>query len=194
MAGHRAVTVEEATVKHRAGERQRGNHHGHPPFQQQHVPMINRGTLNSFIDTPTAVPYSQLSLNYLRVKGPMARKRTPTLTDAEARVMSVLWQQQNATVGDVVAAISKTRPTTYSTIQTILRILETKGYVAHEKVARAFVYRAVVDARQARRHDAKHLVSRLFNGSPSLLVLNVLEDEQIDAAELKKLKKLVEEA
>jgi predicted transcriptional regulator len=124
----------------------------------------------------------------------MARKRSPALTDAEARVMAVLWQRQTATVGDVVAALSAKRPVTYSTVQTILRILETKGYVTHEKVARAFVYRPLVDERQARRRALRHLVGRLFNGSPSLLVLNVLEDEQIDATELKKLKKLIKNA
>lgn len=124
----------------------------------------------------------------------MPRKRSPALTDAEARVMSVLWRRDSSTVGDVVAALNATRPSTYSTIQTILRILETKGYVRHEKVARAFLYRAVVDERQARRRALRHLVGRLFNGSPSLLVLNVLEDEQMDAAELKKLKKLIEDA
>jgi predicted transcriptional regulator len=124
----------------------------------------------------------------------MARRRSPALTDAEARIMSVLWQRHTATVGDVVAALKKRRPVSYSTVQTILRILEMKGYVAHEKVARAFIYRPVVDERQARRRALKHLVSRLFNDSPSLLVLNVLEDDQIEAEELQRLKKLIEQA
>ena len=124
----------------------------------------------------------------------MPRKRSPALTDAEARVMSVIWQRQSATVGDVVAALQKARAVTYSTVQTILRILETKGYVTHEKVARAFVYRPAVDERQARQRALRHLVARLFNDSPSLLVLNVLEDEAIDATELKRLKKLIEDA
>ncbi len=124
----------------------------------------------------------------------MPRRRSPALTDAEARIMSVLWQRQTATVGDVVAALKKRRPVSYSTVQTILRILEMKGYVAHEKVARAFIYRPVVDERQARRRALKHLVSRLFNDSPSLLVLNVLEDDQIETEELQRLKKLIEQA
>ena len=122
----------------------------------------------------------------------MARHRSPTLTDAEARVMAVLWQRQTATVGDVVAALKRKRPVTYSTVQTILRILETKGYLTHDKVERAFVYRPVVDQRQARRRALKHLVKRLFDGSPGLLVLNVLEDEEIDPAERLQLKKLLE--
>jgi BlaI family penicillinase repressor len=124
----------------------------------------------------------------------MARKQSPALTDAEAQVMAVLWQLQTATVGDVVGALNEKRPVTYSTVQTILRILETKGYVTHEKVARAFVYQPVIDERQARRRALRHLVSRLFDGSPSLLVSNVLEDEDIDPAELKRLKKLIEDA
>jgi predicted transcriptional regulator len=97
-------------------------------------------------------------------------------------------------VGDVVAGLQKGRQANYSTVQTILRILETKGYVTHEKVARAFVYRPAVDERQARQRALRHLVTRLFNGSPSLLIANVLEDEAIDASELKQLKKLIEEA
>lgn len=124
----------------------------------------------------------------------MPRKRSPALTDAESRVMTVLWRQNSATVGDVVASLRKNRPVSYSTVQTILRILETKGYVTHEKVARAFQYRAIVDERQARRRALKHLVSRLFNGSPSLLVLNVLDDEEMDPAELNRLKQLINEA
>ena len=124
----------------------------------------------------------------------MSRPRSPVLTDAEARVMSVVWQRHTASVADVVAALKKKRAVNYSTVQTILRILEQKGYVAHEKVARAFVYRPRVDARQARRQALRHLVKRIFEGSPSLLVLNVLEDEQIEAEELGRLKKLIEEA
>jgi BlaI family transcriptional regulator, penicillinase repressor len=124
----------------------------------------------------------------------MARKRSPALTDAEARVMAILWQVETATVADVVGALRRKRPVTYSTVQTILRILETKGYVTHEKVARAFLYRPRVDERQARARALRHLASRLFNGSPSLLVLNVLEDDGLDPAELKRMKKIIEEA
>jgi BlaI family penicillinase repressor len=124
----------------------------------------------------------------------MARKKSVALTDAEADVMAVLWRLRRASVGDVVAGIKKTRAVTYSTVQTMLRILETKGYVTHDKVARAFVYEPVIDARQARRRALRHLVRRLFEGSPSLLVLNVLEDEEIDPAEREQLRKLIERA
>jgi len=108
--------------------------------------------------------------------------------------MAVLWERHTATVADVVAGMKRKRAVNYSTVQTILRILEAKGYVAHEKVARAFIYRPRVDERQARRRALRHLVTRLFNGSPSLLVLNVLEDEKIESEELQRLKKLIEDA
>jgi predicted transcriptional regulator len=121
----------------------------------------------------------------------MARRRSPILTDVEARIMTVLWDKERATVGEVVSVLKSKYAAAYSTIQTILRILEAKGYVKHEKSGRAFIYRAVIDQRQARRHALSHLVSRLFDNSPSLLVLNVLEDDQIDPAELEQLRKLI---
>jgi BlaI family transcriptional regulator, penicillinase repressor len=124
----------------------------------------------------------------------LARKQSPALTDAESAVMVVLWRLRRASVGDVVTAMNQNRAVTYSTIQTMLRILETKGYVTHGKVARAFVYEPVVDERQARRRALRHLVRRLFEGSPSLLVLNVLEDEELDPAEREHLRKLIERA
>jgi predicted transcriptional regulator len=76
----------------------------------------------------------------------------------------------------------------------MLRILETKGYVTHDKVARAFVYEPVINEHQARRRAMRHLVRRLFEGSPRLLVLNVLEDEDIDPVEREQLRKLIERA
>jgi predicted transcriptional regulator len=124
----------------------------------------------------------------------MARTRSAALTDGEARVMGVLWQRPHATVADVVDSLRARYRLTYSTVQTMLRILEQKGYVTHEKVGRAFVFRAVIDEGQARRRALKHLIGRLFNGSPSLLVSNVLDDEEIDPRELEQLKRLIERA
>jgi len=104
--------------------------------------------------------------------------------------MQVLWDLQSATVAGVVAHVKSH----YSTVQTMLRILEAKGYVTHEKFGRAFTYRPLVDQKQARRRALSHLVSGLFNNSPSLLVLNVLEDDRIDPSELDRLKQLIKES
>ncbi|MEO7275352.1 MAG: BlaI/MecI/CopY family transcriptional regulator [Vicinamibacterales bacterium] len=121
----------------------------------------------------------------------MARKRSPTLTDGEARLMTVLWERSSATVAAIVSALEPQGPVNYSTVQTLLRILEKKGYIAHHKSGRAFIYSPVVDQQQARRHALRHLLTRLFNGSPSLLVLNVLEHETIAPDELKRLQQLL---
>jgi len=124
----------------------------------------------------------------------MARQRTPGLTDGEARLMAVLWAKRRATVAEVQAALKGRHKVTYSTVQTILRILEAKGYVVHEKAGRAFVYRPVLDERQARRRALRHMLTRLFDNSPSLLVLNVLEDERMSPEELERLKQLIRDA
>lgn len=124
----------------------------------------------------------------------MARPRSARLTDGEARLMNVLWDKGRATVGEVVEALPGKPTASYSTVQTLLRILEDKRYLAHEKVGRAFVYRPLVERKQAQRRALGHLLDRFFNQSPSELVMNVLEDERLDAAELKRLKKLIERA
>lgn len=123
----------------------------------------------------------------------MARKPSPTLTDGETRLMNVLWRKGRATVGEVVAALPKTHPVAYNTVQTMLRILEEKGHIDHEQVGRAFVYRPLVGQRAARRRAVGHLIKALFDNSPSLLVLGVLQDVHLDAAEVERLKRMIEE-
>ena len=104
--------------------------------------------------------------------------------------MRVLWDQQSATVAEVATRLKSH----YSTVQTMLRILEAKGYVTHEKEGRAFTYRPLIDQTLARRRALNHLVSGLFNNSPSLLVLNALEDERFDPRELNRLKQLIKDS
>jgi predicted transcriptional regulator len=124
----------------------------------------------------------------------MARKRSPTLTDGESRLMNVLWKRGRATVSDVVADLPKRHSVAYNTVQTMLRILEDKGYVRHDQVGRAFVYRPTVAQSAARRRALGHLIKALFDNSPSLVVLDVLSDERIDPAEIEHLKRLIGEA
>ena len=124
----------------------------------------------------------------------LARRRSPTLTDAELRLMDILWEKGASRVSDVVEALPRRLSLAYSTVLTTLRILERKGYVRHEKLGRAFVYHPLVGREEASRKAVRHLLSRFFDNSPELLVLNVLSNEEVDSAELKRLKKLVEES
>ena len=108
--------------------------------------------------------------------------------------MDVLWKKGAATVGDVVEALPKTASLAYSTVLTTLRILEQKGYVRHSKEGRAFVYHPLIDRGEARRNILQYVLNRFFDNSPELLVLNVLKEEKIDAGEMKRLKKMIEES
>jgi predicted transcriptional regulator len=120
----------------------------------------------------------------------MARKQSPTLTEAELPIMEILWQKGSAVVTDVVGALSNS-VVAYNTVLTTLRILERKGYVRHTKEGRAFVYHPVVERGEASRKAVRNLVKRFFQDSPELLILNVLEDEQLDESELSRLKRLI---
>jgi len=120
----------------------------------------------------------------------MARKKTPTLTEAEYRLMDILWTAGPLSVADVVERIGDP-PLAYNTVLTTLRILEQKSYVRHRASGRAFIYRAAVDRGDAQRDVVNHVVSRFFGGSPRELVLNLLESEELDEAELERLRALI---
>ena len=123
----------------------------------------------------------------------MARKKSPNLTEAELRLMDVIWDKGSATVADVVDALPKDLGLAYNTVLTTLRILEEKGYLTHTKKddARAFVYQAVVGRDEAGRNAVRYLVTRFFRNSPELLVLNVLEDEELSGGELDRIRRMV---
>ncbi len=121
----------------------------------------------------------------------MARKRSPTLTEAELRLMDVLWKRGEATVGEVVDALGDP-PLAYNTVLTTLRILETKGYIAHRSAGRAFVYAAKVDRSEARSNVIAYVLSRFFDNSPRALMLQLLDDETLDDADAARIRKLLE--
>lgn len=122
----------------------------------------------------------------------MPRSRSATLTEAELRIMNVLWQKGSATVHEVLEALPAKPALAYNSILTIIRILEKKGYVKHLKDKRAHVYMPLVDRKDASRFEVRHLVSRFFGDSRDLLVLNILEEKGIDAEELERLRRLLE--
>ncbi len=123
----------------------------------------------------------------------MPRKKPSHLTEAELRLMQIVWRKGRATVAEVAAELPKDIDLAYNTVLTTLRILEAKGYLRHSKAkdARAFVYRPVVDRIEATRNAVRQLLGRFFGDSPEELVLNLLEDETLGEAELKKIRKLL---
>ena len=123
----------------------------------------------------------------------MARKKSLNLTEAELRLMDVVWDKGAVTVGEVAAALTGEPTLAYNTILTTLRILEQKGYVRHTKSreGRAFVYRAVVGRKQASRNALRNLVRGFFANSPELLVLNLLDDGDLSQRELQSIRNLL---
>jgi BlaI family transcriptional regulator, penicillinase repressor len=122
----------------------------------------------------------------------LPRKTSETLTEAELRIMQVLWQKGPGTVQRVLDSLPGEPQLAYNTVLTVIRILERKGYISHSKDGRAHVYRALVAQAEASRSEIRHLVNRFFRNSHEDLVLNILEDRGIGPKELDWLKKMLE--
>jgi len=122
------------------------------------------------------------------------RRTSETLTEAELRIMRVLWQKGPGTVQQILDALTATSPLAYNTILTTIRILERKGYVEHSKDGRAHVYSPLVAQDEASRSEIRHLVGRFFRNSHEDLVLNILEDRGIAPDELERLRKMLEQS
>jgi len=121
----------------------------------------------------------------------MPRHPSPSLTDAELRIMRVLWDRGPATVGDVLAWLERSPKPAYNTVLTMLRILEDKGYVTHEKSGRAFTFVPLVAEGEARRSALSLLLSRFFDDSPERLMLSLLGRDNADLKEVEQLRALI---
>jgi len=119
-------------------------------------------------------------------------KQSPTLTEAELRIMNVLWPRGAGTVQQVLEALQDKTELAYNSVLTTIRVLEKKGYVKHVKDGRAHVYVPVIERQEASRSEIRHLVNRFFKDSHEQLVLNILEDRGLDPEELKRLRKMLE--
>ncbi|HEX5222904.1 MAG TPA: BlaI/MecI/CopY family transcriptional regulator [Verrucomicrobiae bacterium] len=119
----------------------------------------------------------------------MPRKKNLTLTNAEHRIMEVIWAKGSATVADVVEALKG--EDAYTTILTLMRILKDKGYLSSRKEGRAFVFVPRVDRHTVAKKAVNQLLSKFFAGSPSELVLSFLREEELTPAELDEIKRKI---
>jgi predicted transcriptional regulator len=122
----------------------------------------------------------------------MPPKKSNTLTEAELRLMKILWRRGESAVTDLVAAMPDGESLAYNSVLTTICILEQKGYVRHRQEGRAFVYRAAVAEEEASRSEVKHLMSRFFGNSRERLLLSLLGDQEISSEELRRLKEAIE--
>jgi BlaI family transcriptional regulator, penicillinase repressor len=121
----------------------------------------------------------------------VARKKSPTLTEAELRLMEVLWQKRKATVAEVAEALPPP-PLAYNTVLTTMRILEQKGYVQHQEEGRAYVYEPLVEREDAAKNAVGLLLQRFFGNKSAALALRLVEEERPSDDELARLKALIE--
>lgn len=124
----------------------------------------------------------------------MPPKKSPTLTEAELRLMRILWDRGESTVGELVAALPKKLDLAYNSVLTTIRILEQKGYVRHRKEGRAFSYVAVIEQEQAGASEVKHLLERFFGNSREKLMLALLGGGEVTPEELARLKEAIDQA
>jgi BlaI family penicillinase repressor len=111
----------------------------------------------------------------------------------ELQIMSVVWDKGSATVHDVKEALAHGRKPAYSTILTMMRKLEAKGYLEHQVADRTYVYRATVSRQRARHSLLGDLLERVFEGSPALLVSSLVEQNHVTEDELREIRKLIAE-
>jgi predicted transcriptional regulator len=124
----------------------------------------------------------------------MPPKPSNTLTEAELRIMRILWERGESLVSELVAAMPESTPLAYTSVLTTVRILEQKGYVRHRQERRAFVYRPCVAEHEASRSEVRHVLHRFFGNSPERLLLTLLGDEDVSPDELERLKTAIAQA
>src|ERR1700751_3955667 len=124
----------------------------------------------------------------------MPPKKSNTLTEAELRLMKILWRRGESAVTDLVAAMPDGEPLAYNSVLTTIRILEQKGYVDHRQEGLAFVYRPLMLEREAGRSEVKHVLSRFFGNSREQFLLSLLGDGEISQEELERLKAAIRAA
>ena len=123
----------------------------------------------------------------------MPPKVSETLTEAELRVMNVLWAKGPANVQQVLDWLPEKLDLAYNSVLTTIRVLEKKGYVEHEKDGRAHIYTPLIARADASRSEVRRLVNRFFGNSQELL-LNLLEEQNLGPDELKRLRQMLEAA
>ena len=114
------------------------------------------------------------------------------LTRQELQIMKVVWDRGAATVKEVCDAMSQRKVTAYTTILTLMGILEEKGALVHTRSGRAYVYKPLLSREQATRNQIHDVLTRFFDGNPEKMIESVLETGLTDPEQLGSVKSLVE--
>jgi BlaI family penicillinase repressor len=123
----------------------------------------------------------------------MARPRQPGLTENELEVIKLLWKDAPLTVSEIRNKLTKKPLPAYTSLLTLVKAMEKKGYIKYQKSGKAYSYSPVLKQENFLLSEVKRIANRLFGGSPGDLVLNLVEREQLTEEEIISLKKLLKE-
>ena len=119
------------------------------------------------------------------------RSRSSILTGQELEIMKVVWTRESVTVRDVYEALLEKRKVAYTTVMTMMKILEQKGYLNRKQVERAYVYRPAQPKSRVIRAMVRDFVNRVFNGSAEPLLVHLIEDRHLTQDEIEELRRLM---
>ena len=122
------------------------------------------------------------------------KPKAPTLTPQELEIMKVVWHRGEVTVRDVYETLLERRKIAYTTVLTMMKVLEHKGHLRKRQDDRAHVYRPTRPEQAVVRGMVREFVDRLFDGSAHPLVVHLVKDRQLTKRELEALARLVDEA
>ena len=123
----------------------------------------------------------------------MARPRHENPTPAELEVLQVIWEQGPSTVRQVMNALNQERPRAYTSVMSLMNVMVEKGLLSQKLKGRAFVYSAKTSQARTQSEILRDLLSRVFDGSASVLVTHLLEEAKPDSGELDQIRKTIAE-
>ncbi|HEY1240873.1 MAG TPA: BlaI/MecI/CopY family transcriptional regulator [Bryobacteraceae bacterium] len=118
------------------------------------------------------------------------RHRSRTLTEQELEIMKVIWERERATVRDVYEALLERRKVAYTTVMTMMKILEQKGFLKKTQEDRAYVYRPAQAKRQVIGAMVRDFINRVFNGSAEPLLVHLVEEHHLSQKDLEEIARL----
>ncbi|MGR3761764.1 BlaI/MecI/CopY family transcriptional regulator [Roseobacteraceae bacterium NS-SX3] len=129
-----------------------------------------------------------------RTAAQMRKKQDKSLlTEVELEFMNVVWETGGGTVRDILAELNKVQERAYTSVATVLKIMEQKGFLSSERADRSLVYRPAVPKAEYQKTSLKNLSSKLFNGAPAALVARLVDDEDVTDDMLEEMRALLNE-
>ncbi|HXA63923.1 MAG TPA: BlaI/MecI/CopY family transcriptional regulator [Bryobacteraceae bacterium] len=119
------------------------------------------------------------------------RPKTPTLTEQELEIMKIVWERDRATVRDVYESLLERRKIAYTTVMTMMNILEQKKYLRKSAEDRAYIYRPAKPKKQVIQGMVREFVDRVFNGSAEPLLVHLIEDRKLSNKDLDELRRMI---